>query len=253
MQKFRGLDPRTRLARWGLLAVILGIILGATVPQAADFLGRALATQHNNLPWYASRLLAFLSYLAIVGSVVYGLLLSTGILDAIAHRPISFTLHQDLASVGLGLAGVHAALLGLDRAVPFSLADLVVPFASPYRPIWVGLGQVSLYLTIVVVGSFYVRRRIGQRAWRLLHYLTFFAFLGTAAHGLMSGTDSGTVWAWWLYAGSSAAVAFLLTCRIVLSAAKRRRGPRVVRVASGSAPGPVPGQSAARREVREIA
>ena len=44
----------------------------------------------------------------------------------------------------------------------------------------------------IVVGSFYVRRQIGQRAWRTLHYVTFLAFLGATAHGVMAGTDSGT-------------------------------------------------------------
>jgi len=243
MQKYRGFGPRTRFVLWGLLAITLGVVLGATAPQALDGVANALATQHDNIPWYTSRLLAFLAYFAIAGSVVYGLMLSTGILDAIAHRPISFALHQDLASIGLGLAGVHGALLALDKTIHFSVADLIVPFASPYRPIWVGIGQVAFYLTVVVIASFYARRRMGQRAWRLLHYLTFLAFAGSAVHGIMSGTDSGTAWAWWTYAGSAAAVAFLLAYRIVLSVAKRRRGPQVRRAAptaSSPRPGPVP-------------
>jgi sulfoxide reductase heme-binding subunit YedZ len=232
MQKFRGLDPRTRLARWGLAAVGLGIVLGTTGPQAADLAARALAAQPGSLPWYLSRLLAFLAYLALAGSVVYGLLLSTGILDAIAHRPITFALHQDLASMGLGLAGMHGALLALDRTIPFTLATLLVPFASPYRPLWVGIGQVGLYVTAVVIGSFYVRRRIGQRTWRMLHYLTFLSFVSATAHGVMSGTDSGTPWAWVIYVGATAAVAFLMTYRIVLSVATRRRGPQSGRAAA---------------------
>ena len=33
--KFRGLNPRTGLARWGLVAVAIGIIVGGTAPVAA--------------------------------------------------------------------------------------------------------------------------------------------------------------------------------------------------------------------------
>jgi hypothetical protein len=226
VQKFVGLDPRTRLARWALLGVALGIVLGGTLPSAVDLLARAATTQHDSLPWYGSRLLGFLAYLAISGSVVYGLLLSTGILDRIAHRPITFALHQDLGSAGLGLAGVHGALLGLDRVVPFSLTELAVPFASPYRPLWVGVGQAGFYVALIVVASFYARRRIGQRAWRRLHYLAFLSFAGGTAHGLMTGTDTGATWAFWLYAGTTAVVAFLLTYRVLLAAAKRR-APKV--------------------------
>ncbi len=220
--KFRGFSPATSLTRWGLAAIGLGIVLGATVPSAVGLIARVASTQAGAIPWLASRSMGFLAYFALAGSVVYGLLLSTKILDAIAHRPITFTLHQDLAAVGLGLAGIHGALLGLDRTVPTSLVELAVPFATSYRPIWVGLGQLSFWLAVVVVASFYLRRRIGQRAWRLLHYTTFLAFIGATAHGIGAGTDSaGPVR--WVYVVAIDIVVFLLVYRIVASVAARAR------------------------------
>ena len=222
--RFRGLDPRTALLRWGLAAVAVGIVLGATGPTAVRYLADAVLAGSGNASWYLERLTAFLAYLAIAGSVIYGLLLSTKILDAIAHRPISFALHQDLAAFGLGFAGIHGALLGLDHTIHFSIADIAIPFASPYRAAWVGLGQLAFYATLAVVLSFYARRRIGQRRWRLLHYLTFVVFVASTAHGVAAGTDSGAGWAWWTYVGASAIVAFLSTYRVTLSAAGRRRG-----------------------------
>jgi methionine sulfoxide reductase heme-binding subunit len=221
--KFRGLDPRTRWLRWGLLAIALGIVIGATGPRAMALLVITWESSRSMLPWVFERLFAFLAYLAMAGSVVYGLLLSTKILDAIAHRPITFSLHQDLASAGLGLAAVHGMLLALDKTVPFSLAQIAVPGLAPYAPIWVAAGQVAFYLMAVVVGSFYLRRRIGQRAWRTLHYVTFLAFVGATVHGVSAGTDSGTPWAWWIYAGSTIVVVFLLVYRISLSLSGRQR------------------------------
>jgi predicted ferric reductase len=207
--------------RWGLLAIAVGIVLGSTGPSAIHGLSTAWTANRAILPWVFERLFAFLAYGAMTGSVIYGLLLSTKILDAIAHRPISFALHQDLASIGLGLAAVHGTLLALDSSVPFSLAQIAVPGLAPYAPLAVAVGQVSLYLTAVVVGSFYLRRRIGQRAWRALHYFTFLAFVGATVHGIAAGTDSATPGAWWLYVGSTTAVVFLLTYRVALSVAGR--------------------------------
>jgi predicted ferric reductase len=241
MKKFRGLDSRTGFVRWGLVGIALGITIGATLPQAIDLLVRTAAEQQDKLPWYASRILAFLAYLALAGSVVYGLLLSTGILDAIAHRPITIALHQDLAYVGFGLSVAHGALLFLDRSIRFTVADLVVPFASPFRPLWVGFGQLALYVTIVVIVSFQIRRRIGQRTWRTLHYVTFLVFVAITAHGIMSGSDTATPWAWWLYVASTVAVVFLTAYRIALAVGTRRRGPQRLRAAPDtSAPGALP-------------
>ena len=219
--KYRGLDPRTKSLRWGLFIVAVTAVVLASGGGALEALGSWLTVEHDRLPWYATRLLGMLSYLAISGSVVYGLLLSTGILDVIAQRTVTFTLHQDLSGIGLGLAMVHAAILMIDTSVPYTPVEILVPFAGPYRPIWVGVGQLALYLTAIVMGSFYLRKRIGQKRWRTLHHVTFLAFLGATAHGLMAGTDTAAAWAFWMYLTATAFVVFLLVYRIVLSVAGR--------------------------------
>lgn len=223
--RFRGLDPRTRWLRWGLAAIAIGVVLGSTGPRAVDALLTAWETNRSILPWVVERLFAFMAYIAMTASVVYGLLLSTKILDAIAHRPITFSLHQDLASIGVGFAAIHGMLLALDQTMPFTLAQIAVPGLAPYSPIWVAVGQVGFYLMAIVVASFYLRRRIGQRAWRTLHYVTFLAFVGATVHGVAAGTDSASPWAWWLYVGSTVLVVFLLVYRIGLSVGGSRARP----------------------------
>ena len=221
--KYKGLSPRTRLLRWGLFGLAIAMILYATAPKATGLAVDWITANQESLPWYATRLLGFLAYGALAISIVYGLLLSTGLLDAIAHRVVSFTLHQDLSAIAIGLTALHGAVLALDTFVPQSVRQLIIPFAGPYRPEWVGIGQVTFYLMIVVFASFSVRRRIGQRAWRLLHYTTLLAFAGATAHGLMSGTDSPAAWAFGAYLIATVAVVFLLIYRITLSLANGLR------------------------------
>jgi hypothetical protein len=215
---YRGMDARTNLVRFGMPAIAAGIVLGATLPGAVSGI---LAADPASLPWLFERLFAWMAYIATTLSVVFGLLLSTKVLDAIAHRPVNFTLHQDLAAAGLGMAGLHGVLLGLDASMPFSVTQMVVPGLAPYSPLAVGVGQVSLYLMLIVTASFYLRRLIGQRAWRTLHYVTFLAFAGATAHGIAAGTDSGRAWAQWIYLGAMTVVAFLLAYRVAISVAAR--------------------------------
>lgn len=237
---FRGMDPRTRYVRWGLFAVAVGVVIGATGPTAAATLAGVWDSNRVSLPWLFERLFAFLAYGAVTASVIYGLLLSTKLLDAIAHRPVTFALHQDLAAFGVLFATIHGMLLGLDSKVPFTIAEIAVPGLAPHAPLWVGVGQVSFYLMVAVVGSFYIRRRIGQRAWRLLHYLTFLVFVGATLHGLLSGTDSGAPWAWWMYVGAAMAVTFLLTYRIATSGEEPRPAPRPMSVDRARTPADLP-------------
>jgi hypothetical protein len=235
---YRGLPRPVRLALYALAVVAIGAVLGATAPTALRRLGAVAALQPGMLAWYSVRALGFLAYLAVAGSVVYGLLLSTKILDVIAHRPVSFALHKDLALAGVVLAALHAAILLADQSYDFDPRAILVPFESPYAPLWVGIGQLSFYGLAAVTASFYVRRRIGPRAWRLLHYATFLVFVGATMHGVASGSDGGSKWAFYLYLVSGAGVVFLLAYRIVVSAAARR-GAIGLRARSGSA---VPGE-----------
>jgi DMSO/TMAO reductase YedYZ heme-binding membrane subunit len=236
-----------RFVLWVIAALAIGAIIGATAPTALMRLGAVAALQPGLLAWYTVRTLGFLAYLVVAGSVRYGLLLSTKILDAIAHRPVSFALHKDLAVVGFVLAILHATVLLADQSFAFTPRAILVPFQSPYAALWVGIGQITFYGLAVITASFYVRRQIGQRAWRLLHYLTFLVFVGAIGHGVMSGSDSGSAWAFWLYLVPGATAVFLLVYRIVISVAMRLSGSETDRPAALSplisrAPSPFTGQ-----------
>ena len=222
-----GRYPRLRWVRWGLIVILITLIVASTAGPALDAASGWIRSEYERLPWYTTRISALLAYLALSASVIYGLLLSTKILDRISHRAISFTLHQDLAGIGLAVALIHAAVLAIDRSVPYSPLELVVPFTGPYRPLWVGVGQLALGLSLLVFLSFYARKRIGTNAWRRVHYLSFAAFVGATAHGLMAGSDTGATWVYAGYLTLTAVVMFLTTYRIVLAAGERKHARNV--------------------------
>lgn len=228
---YRGLPRPVHLIAWLATSALLGIALGGTLPEALRLLGATAALAPAKLAWYGVRATGFLAYFAIAGSMIYGLLLSTRLLDAIAHRPVSLALHKDLALVGLALSALHGVMLLGDHSFAFTLTAIVVPFASPYAPVAVALGQFGFYLVAVIAGSFYLRRQIGQRAWRLIHYLTFLGFVSVTAHGVVAGSDSPAPQAMWAYLVPVAAIVFLLAYRVVVSAAAWHTRTRTDQVA----------------------
>ena len=171
--------------------------------------------------WYMSRGAGLIGYLLLWGATAWGLLVSTKVAKDFIPAPFSVSLHEFLSLAALAFAGLHAlALLG-DRYIDFGLVDIIYPFAASYRPGWVGLGQLGFYLSAALTLSFYVRKRIGPKAWRSLHYLTFLAYALVVVHSLTAGTDASALPVQAMYLGSGAVIVFLIYYRLLTSGRKR--------------------------------
>lgn len=164
--------------------------------------------------WILARASGLLAYALVTTSVLAGLVLKARPFGT-ALKPASVTdLHRFLALLALGAIGLHGAALVLDTAVPMSLADLLVPGVAPYRPLWTGLGVLAAELTLVVYASFSVRKRIGTRTWRRLHWAAYAIFALATVHGLAAGTYSGR--ALTLYGAAAGAVLTAIAWRMLV-------------------------------------
>ena len=94
----------------------------------------------------------------------------------------------------------------VDGFAPIGWLDAVVPFHSPYRPLWLGLGAVATDLLIALVVTSLLRGRIGYRAWRAVHWTAYACWPVALVHGLGTGTDTKLGWVLVLYLGSLLAV-----------------------------------------------
>ncbi len=156
--------------------------------------------------WILARASGLTAYGLLTASVLAGLVLKARPFGT-ALKPATVTdLHRFLALLGLGALSLHGVALLIDRAVPISLADLLVPGIAPYRPLATGLGVLAAELMVVVYASFALRKRIGTRNWRRLHWATYLIFALATVHGLAAGTDSGASWALALYGAATGAV-----------------------------------------------
>ena len=166
--------------------------------------------------WILARASGLLAYGLLTASILAGLVLKARPFGT-ALKPATVTdLHRFLALLGLGAVTVHGLALVLDRAVPISIADLLVPGIAPYRPLWTGVGVLAAELMLVVYSSFALRRRIGVRNWRRLHWATYLIFALATVHGLAAGTDSSGRWALAFYGAATGAVVAATAWRALL-------------------------------------
>ena len=129
--------------------------------------------------------------------------------------------------VGL-LAGtfvaIHVLVLLFQSYVPFSLADLVIPFPALFRLRPTALGVIAMELMVALALTNRYRRELPYAFWRRAHYANFAVWLFALVHGIASGTDTSTLWGAALYAVAGGAVAGLTVWRLGVAARARAVG-----------------------------
>ncbi len=196
------------------LAAMLAFVCGALLiligggPLARLFNG-LFALDSVQALWYVTRAAGIIAYLLLWLSTAWGLAVASKIFDPLLPRAFTFDAHEFLSLLAIGFTVLHVVVLLGDRYLPFSVAQVLIPFVAPYRPLWVGIGVIGLYLTLLVTVTFYIRRWISQKAFRAIHLLSFLAYFGVTLHGLFAGTDSVLWTTQLMYAGTALAIVFL--------------------------------------------
>ena len=168
----------------------------------------------SQLWWYTARAGGIVAWGLSAISVVWGLLLSSRVLGRRITGPKLLDLHRFLGGLAVVFTGVHISGLVLDSAVHFGPLEVLVPFASDWDPGAVAWGVIAFYILVAVEATSLLRRRVGERVWRMVHYGGFAVFLFGTIHGLKAGTDVENPLIWWPAAGASAAVVGLVAARV---------------------------------------
>ncbi len=175
---------------------------------------------HDPTFWLLARASGLGAYALLTLAVLAGLVLKSRPFPRLkAFRTTE--IHKTLALSGLGLLALHGTSLVLDSTVKVTPAGLFVPGLVHYRPTAVAAGVLGGWLFAVVTGSFWLRKRIGHRVWRRLHWLTFALFGLATFHGLTAGTDTTQPWAHALYVGAVGSVAAATAWRALVPPARR--------------------------------
>ena len=160
-----------------------------------------------NVAWYAARAGGLVAFVLLTLATLAGLLLAGRAQNTRWPRFAVEDVHRFLGLLTGTFIGLHVAVLLVDSYLPFSVAQLVVPGLSSYRPLPTALGVVGAELLLALALTNRFRTRTPYTFWRRAHYLNFAVWALALAHGVTAGADGDTVWALALYAGCGSAVA----------------------------------------------
>jgi len=156
--------------------------------------------------WYLTRGTGLVALVLLTVSVVLGVASLSRASSPAWPRFLTAGLHRFVSLFVVLVLAAHILTAELDTFAPIGWAAVVVPFRSPYRPIWLGLGTLSFDLLAALALTSLLRERIGYRAWRAVHWLAYLCWPVAVVHGLGTGTDTRLSWVLGLSVACVAAV-----------------------------------------------
>lgn len=180
--------------------------------------------------WYATRGAGATTTVLLTASVVLGIGEERGWRPGGSPRYAIAAMHRTVSMLAMAMLAVHIVTTVLDPFPPIGVLAAFVPFATDYRPLWMGLGAVASDLLVALVVTSVLRKRLGYSAWRAVHWAAYACWPVAILHGLGTGSDTKATWMLVLTLGSVAAVALALLARVA-----RAGTPSQVRVGVTSA------------------
>lgn len=162
--------------------------------------------------WYVARGAGVTAWLFLTASIMVGIVLSSGLFPKHRRPAWLLDLHRGLGGLTVGFVGIHIAALVADNFVHFGLVDILVPFASSWKPWQVALGVLAFWGLLAVEATSLAMKRLPRTTWRAIHFTSYAVFVLTSFHGTFAGTDATNR----LYAWTSVAVTVTLVIAVIV-------------------------------------
>ena len=177
--------------------------------------------------WYASRATGVVALLLMTAVVLLGLMVTRqGRLPGLPRFAVT-GLHRNLSLVAVVFIVLHVLTAVADSYVTIPLTAIVVPLASPYEPLWIGLGAVSADITIAVIVTSLLRRHLSRGLWRAVHLLAYLSWPVAWLHSISSSRDMLHGWMFPLSVGCALLVMGAVGWRVTVASRDVPRAQRV--------------------------
>jgi sulfoxide reductase heme-binding subunit YedZ len=174
-----------------------------------------LASVNGKDLWYLSRGSGLVLLVIFTVVFVLGIAARTGAGPKRWDRFVTQGLHRTLSLFAVALLALHVLTAILDPFVSIGWLSIVVPFASAYRTLWIGLGTLAVDFGGAIIITSLLRRHLGYRSWRAAHWLAYAAWPVAFVHSLRAGSDLSVGWVAAIVWGCAAAFAVAVGARLL--------------------------------------
>jgi hypothetical protein len=164
--------------------------------------------------WYLTRGTGTIALILLTLSVALGVANIRRIRTERIPRFVLDAVHRNVSLLAMAFLLVHIVTSLLDGFAPISLLDVVIPFGSAYRPLWLGFGAVAFDLMVAIVITSLLRQRFGYRAWRVTHWAAYASWPVALLHGLGTGSDTKAGWMLVIVGGSVIVMIVAVVARV---------------------------------------
>lgn len=168
--------------------------------------------------WHLSRASGIVAWFGLAAATMLGILLATKLLGAHKRPAWLLDLHRFVGGLALTFTGLHLVALVADREVDFGPSELLIPFASSWRPLAVAFGVVSFWILAAVQVSSLMMRHVPRIWWKRIHRSSYVLFWTSTIHGAAAGTDATVP----LYRGAVVAIVVMIIAATTYRVLTRR-------------------------------
>jgi predicted ferric reductase len=204
------------------ITFVVTLITIMVLPLWLPGLTTSLSGEAPKAFWYLSRGSAITAYMLLWLSMMLGSGITNKLGSLWPGLPSTIELHEYTSILGLAFGIFHGLILLGDKFMGYTLAQVLVPFTSSYQTLAVGFGQTALYIWAILDISFYIRKVIGKKAWRAIHFASFLTFVSVLYHALISGSDSMSMAMQYTYLGTGSLLIFMVLYRILSTLAHNK-------------------------------
>ena len=178
--------------------------------------------------WYLMRSSGVVSLVLLTGVMVLGIATAGRWRPGRGPRFVTAGLHRSIALLAVCFVAVHVVTAVADPYAMVGAVSAFVPFVGAHKALPIGLGALSVDLVVALIATSLLRRHLGLRLWRGVHWLAYLSWPVALLHGLAIGSDTRTLWMRAVAATCVAAVGGAVVLRVWSTAPGKRLEPQPV-------------------------